>query len=85
MIYCLSCGKAIPADSKFCTFCGAPAPVVDPKQPNLATASSNWMRQWQDWVVWDQPPVQGHRKKYKTCCQPVLLCRNLNSRSYYKI
>ena len=41
MIYCLSCGKAIPDDSKFCTFCGAPAPVVDPKQPNLATASTN--------------------------------------------
>jgi hypothetical protein len=41
MIYCLSCGKAIPADSKFCTFCGAPIPVVDPKQPNLATASTN--------------------------------------------
>jgi hypothetical protein len=37
MIYCLSCGKQIPADSKFCTFCGAPTPVVDPKQPNLAT------------------------------------------------
>ena len=41
MIYCLSCGKAIPADSKFCTFCGAPTPVVDPRHPNLATASSN--------------------------------------------
>lgn len=41
MIYCLSCGKGIPDDSKFCTFCGAPAPVVDPKQPNLAKASSN--------------------------------------------
>lgn len=37
MIYCLSCGKGIPEDSKFCTFCGAPTPVVDPKQPNLAT------------------------------------------------
>ena len=41
MIYCLSCGKGIPEDSKFCTFCGAPTPVVDPKQPNLATTSSN--------------------------------------------
>ena len=41
MIYCLSCGKSIPDDSKFCTFCGTPTPVVDPKQPNLATASTN--------------------------------------------
>jgi len=41
MIYCLSCGKEIPSDSKFCTFCGAPTPTVDPKQPNLATASTN--------------------------------------------
>ena len=40
MIYCLSCGKAIPADSKFCTFCGAPTPEVDPRQPNLATTST---------------------------------------------
>jgi uncharacterized membrane protein YvbJ len=39
MIYCLSCGKEIPSDSKFCTFCGAPTPTVDPKQPNIATAS----------------------------------------------
>lgn len=37
MIYCLSCGKGIPEDSKFCTFCGTPTPVVDPNQPNLAT------------------------------------------------
>jgi len=41
MIYCLSCGKEIPSDSKFCTFCGTPTPTVDPKQPNLATASTN--------------------------------------------
>lgn len=40
MIYCLSCGKAIPDDSKFCTFCGTPTPVVDPKRPNVATTSS---------------------------------------------
>ena len=39
MIYCLSCGKSIPEDSKFCTFCGAPTPVVNPKQPNVAKAS----------------------------------------------
>lgn len=41
MIYCLSCGKGIPEDSKFCTFCGAPTPVVNPQQPNLATNSPN--------------------------------------------
>lgn len=39
MIYCLSCGKEIPGDSKFCTFCGAATPVVDPKQPNRALTS----------------------------------------------
>lgn len=38
MIYCLNCGKGIPDDSKFCTFCGTPTAVVDPKHPNLATA-----------------------------------------------
>ena len=37
MIYCLNCGKGIPDDSKFCTFCGTPTAVVDPKHPNLAT------------------------------------------------
>lgn len=41
MIYCLNCGKGIPDDSKFCTFCGTPTAVVDPKQPNLATAPSH--------------------------------------------
>jgi hypothetical protein len=29
MIYCPSCGKSIPADSKFCTFCGALIPPVE--------------------------------------------------------
>jgi endogenous inhibitor of DNA gyrase (YacG/DUF329 family) len=29
MIYCPSCGKSIPADSKFCTFCGALVPTVE--------------------------------------------------------
>ena len=37
MIYCLNCGKGIPDESKFCTFCGTPTPVVHPEQPNLAT------------------------------------------------
>lgn len=41
MLYCLNCGKGIPDDSKFCTFCGTPTAVVDPKQPNLATAASH--------------------------------------------
>ena len=41
MIYCLNCGKGIPDDSKFCTFCGTPTAVVDPKQPNLATAPTH--------------------------------------------
>ena len=29
MIYCPSCGKSIPADSKFCTFCGALIPATE--------------------------------------------------------
>jgi hypothetical protein len=33
MIYCPSCGKSIPADSKFCTFCGALVPTVEPDKP----------------------------------------------------
>jgi hypothetical protein len=33
MIYCPSCGKSIPADSKFCTFCGALIPTVEPDKP----------------------------------------------------
>ena len=28
MIYCSNCGKSIPADSKFCTFCGAEVPAI---------------------------------------------------------
>jgi hypothetical protein len=36
MIYCLNCGKGIPDQSKFCTFCGTPVPVVDPEKPNVA-------------------------------------------------
>ncbi|MEO6327983.1 MAG: zinc ribbon domain-containing protein [Ginsengibacter sp.] len=28
MIYCSNCGKSIPADSKFCTFCGAAVPAI---------------------------------------------------------
>lgn len=37
MIYCLNCGKGIPDESKFCTFCGTPTPQVDPQKPNIAT------------------------------------------------
>lgn len=37
MIFCPNCGKGIPDESKFCTFCGTPTPLVDPNQPNLAT------------------------------------------------
>lgn len=37
MIFCPNCGKGIPDESKFCTFCGTPTPVVDPAKPNLAT------------------------------------------------
>jgi len=29
MIFCPTCGNAIPADSKFCTFCGALIPAVE--------------------------------------------------------
>jgi hypothetical protein len=39
MIYCTNCGKAIPQESRFCTFCGASVPVVDPEKPNVANPS----------------------------------------------
>ena len=32
MIFCPNCGKSIPADSKFCTFCGTAIPSVDQTQ-----------------------------------------------------
>lgn len=35
MIYCPNCGKGIPDQSKFCTFCGAPIRIVDPPQTNV--------------------------------------------------
>ena len=37
MIYCLNCGKGIPDQSKFCTFCGTPTAQVDPQNPGVAT------------------------------------------------
>ena len=37
MIYCSNCGKAIPDESKFCTFCGAAIAVVDPQKPAVST------------------------------------------------
>jgi hypothetical protein len=33
MIYCLNCGKGIPDQSKFCTFCGTPTAQIDPQNP----------------------------------------------------
>ena len=39
MIYCSNCGKAVPDESKFCTFCGAVIPVIDPQKPTVATPS----------------------------------------------
>ncbi|MDB5221755.1 MAG: hypothetical protein JWN83_422 [Chitinophagaceae bacterium] len=40
MIYCLNCGKGIPDQSKFCTFCGTAVPTVDPQNPNIAVPRS---------------------------------------------
>ena len=40
MIYCLNCGKGIPDQSKFCTFCGTPTAQVDPQNPNVAASST---------------------------------------------
>ena len=37
MIYCSNCGKAVPDESKFCTFCGAAIAVIDPQKPTVAT------------------------------------------------
>jgi hypothetical protein len=39
MIYCSTCGKGIPDDSRFCTFCGSTVPVVDPDKPDVAKPS----------------------------------------------
>jgi hypothetical protein len=33
MIYCLNCGKGIPDQSKFCTFCGTAIGTAETKQP----------------------------------------------------
>jgi len=38
MIYCSNCGKAIPDDSKFCTFCGTAIAAVDPQKPFAETS-----------------------------------------------
>lgn len=40
MIYCLNCGKGIPDQSKFCTFCGTPIAQIDRQNPNAATPST---------------------------------------------
>src|SRR4051812_41755532 len=45
MIYCSNCGKGIPDDSHFCTFCGAPVPRVEgdkakPTDPTPALGQS---------------------------------------------
>ena len=37
MIYCSNCGKTIPDESKFCTFCGTAIAVVDPQKPVAET------------------------------------------------
>ncbi|HEY8688222.1 MAG TPA: zinc-ribbon domain-containing protein [Chitinophagaceae bacterium] len=37
MIYCLNCGKGIPDQSKFCTFCGTPVKAADVQQPESNT------------------------------------------------
>src|SRR5438045_3081587 len=39
MIYCSSCGKAVPDGSNFCTFCGAAIAVIDPQKPTMVTPS----------------------------------------------
>ena len=37
MIYCLNCGKGIPDQSKFCTFCGTAIATADAKLPETNT------------------------------------------------
>jgi len=41
MIYCLNCGKGIPDQSKFCTFCGAEIKSVDEKRRDDITDNDN--------------------------------------------
>ncbi len=40
MIYCSKCGKSIPADSKFCVFCGAEVPAFIPDKATTQTIRS---------------------------------------------
>ena len=37
MIYCLNCGKGIPDQSKFCTFCGTATGTSETKQSDITT------------------------------------------------
>lgn len=41
MIYCLNCGKGIPDQSKFCTFCGTATARIDPQNPNTAIQTTD--------------------------------------------
>ncbi len=40
MIYCLNCGKGIPDQSKFCTFCGTTVALANMDTPNVIVPSS---------------------------------------------
>jgi hypothetical protein len=40
MIYCSNCGRSIPADSKFCAFCGAAVPAIITEKLQTKTVKS---------------------------------------------
>lgn len=52
MIYCSNCGKGIPDQSKFCTFCGTAIRIADVQQPEINTPSE------QQYVPPTPPPQQ---------------------------
>lgn len=63
MIYCLNCGKGIPDQSKFCTFCGT-AIAVQTDQSNVPSQTTPPAQQYVNpapplqQTVYTNPPVQ---------------------------
>ena len=62
MIYCLNCGKGIPDQSKFCTFCGTPIKTADVPQsevdaPTVPEQYTNPTPPQQQYVAPTPPPT----------------------------
>jgi len=61
-MFCSNCGKQVPADTKFCPFCGAKLQVTSTASTSAAPTATNWQRRltiwyhglkypWLAWVV----------------------------------